>query len=491
MATTKAVSNITKDLLFSLAGKRMTPVSLKVLFNVGNKCVSKGSNSALLLPAQFLHEELPIRYMQSLKMLTDGGLREEEGGLVAKKMAHCPSFRKMAQSYMADMQMLMELPKPDTPSREEAFTDALRDLQKRQSASMSYLGQGFKELFNSRTTTPTAPENPSSHEFTPEETAHIQRFFDRFYTINMGARLLIAEHISLHDKNLNLVQLVSPLTVAQRAIEHAKHRCTLQYPGITPPHVEIHGRSASVDGNDLKTLYIEEHLRWILVELLKNGMRATMQTHGIRSGSSSLPPLRLAIVEGSEDVAFKLSDEGGGIPQSMMSKIWSYTYTPPASNFKPQPVEKEKGEDEYVTLPMSGFGHGLPLSRIMARYFGGDLELVSMEGYGTDAYLYLFQRDTAYENIPETTKINTPVLESKSRTPASTSSSTSTTSTAAAATSPSPSPSTTSSRSYSSTPLSSPFFSPLSPLHTPSTPEEITQRDIECVLQLALDGPQS
>ena len=32
---------------------------------------------------------------------------------------------------------------------------------------------------------------------------------------------------------------------------------------------------------------------------------------------------------------------------------------------------------------------GLPLSRLFAQCFGGDLQVVSMEGYGTDVYLYL------------------------------------------------------------------------------------------------------
>ena len=34
-------------------------------------------------------------------------------------------------------------------------------------------------------------------------------------------------------------------------------------------------------------------------------------------------------------------------------------------------------------------GYGLPISRAYARYFGGDLNLMSMEGYGTDAFLHL------------------------------------------------------------------------------------------------------
>lgn len=45
--------------------------------------------------------------------------------------------------------------------------------------------------------------------------------------------------------------------------------------------------------------------------------------------------------------------------------------------------------DSGTAFAFAGFGMGLPLSRLYARYFGGSLKLRPMEGYGTDAYIHL------------------------------------------------------------------------------------------------------
>ena len=82
----------------------------------------------------------------------------------------------------------------------------------------------------------------------------------------------------------------------------------------------------------------------------------------------------------------QVSDEGGGIPRSGMPRIWTYLYTTAQSPLNLMDDELEGADGPAV---LAGYGYGLPISRLYARYFGGDLQIISMEGFGTDAYLHL------------------------------------------------------------------------------------------------------
>mmetsp|Transcript_37479 Transcript_37479/g.90400 ORF Transcript_37479/g.90400 Transcript_37479/m.90400 type:complete len:103 (+) Transcript_37479:102-410(+) len=56
--------------------------------------------------------------------------------------------------------------------------------------------------------------------------------------------------------------------------------------------------------------------------------------------------------------------------------------------------------DHNIDSPLAGLGYGLPISRSYARYFGGDLSIMSMEGYGTDCFVYLTRLGNTIEPIP-------------------------------------------------------------------------------------------
>ena len=76
-----------------------------------------------------------------------------------------------------------------------------------------------------------------------------------------------------------------------------------------------------------------------------------------------------------------------------MDRIWSYTYTTAA----PAVLAPDS---TMQSAPIAGFGHGLPLSRLYARFWGGDLQVKCMEGFGTDAFIHLSKLGTKNETLP-------------------------------------------------------------------------------------------
>lgn len=145
---------------------------------------------------------------------------------------------------------------------------------------------------------------------------------------------------------------------------------------------------------------------------MKNSMRGVIDTHGSNSAmGGALPPIKVIVSQGDghEDIVIKVSDEGGGIPRSGMKRIWSYFYTTyevdgkaDAAGGGASSALNDDAADFTTATPMAGLGYGLPLSRLYARYFGGDLTIISMEGYGTDAYVHLRRVGDAEESITNT-----------------------------------------------------------------------------------------
>lgn len=206
---------------------------------------------------------------------------------------------------------------------------------------------------------------------------NIQAFLDRFYMSRIGIRMLIGQHIALTDQRThsdpNYVGIICTKTnvhdLAQEAIENARFVCEDHYGLFDAPKVRL------VCNPDLNFMYVPGHLSHMMFETLKNSLRAVVETHG--QEKEDFPTTQVIVSEGREDITIKISDEGGGIPRSSIPLVWTYMYT--TVDQTPN-LDPDFNKSDFKA-PMAGFGYGLPISRLYARYFGGDLKLISMEGY--------------------------------------------------------------------------------------------------------------
>ena len=104
---------------------------------------------------------------------------------------------------------------------------------------------------------------------------------------------------------------------------------------------------------------------------------------------NSIPPIKVMIREGESDVTIKISDQAGGSPSNQIEKWFDYMYST-----APQPtIGSSTGS------VMAGFGVGLPLSRLYARFLSGDLEVQTVNGYGTDVYRLILSVMKFYTEI--------------------------------------------------------------------------------------------
>ncbi|MCJ1297165.1 hypothetical protein MMC34_008734 [Xylographa carneopallida] len=233
----------------------------------------------------------------------------------------------------------------------------------------------------------------------------------------MGIRLLISQHLSLHHPSPGHIGTIAlharPLSIIRAAVEDASHACAREL-RFTPP---VH-----ISGDESATFpFLPSHLHHIVFELVKNSMRAVVERqHAIGGSDDSAPPIRIVLSSDDSEIAVRLSDEGGGIPRRDLPKVWSYLYTTTEHSAADQfaaldgadgDMERMAGNERHSTHALRaaalgvtsceltsrdcrsvcppGWGYGLPLSRLYARFFGGNLSVMSMPNHGLDAFLYL------------------------------------------------------------------------------------------------------
>jgi pyruvate dehydrogenase kinase 2/3/4 len=258
--------------------------------------------------ASFLRRELPIRLAHRIQDLEKVPL-----------MSEMQSVKEVKQLYIQSFLDLLEFDKKIANADQEAdFSRLVEGIYERHSRVLVQMARGAYEFRNH-----IAAEKGMNAKDVFAKMEETHDFLDRFYLCRIGIRVLIGQYLALRQPPVDhyvgiICSVTSPYEIVKRAIDDAAFMCTRKYGDA--PEVIMSGRL------DLTFPYVPTHLHYIMLELLKNSMRATVEWHG---PDADFPPIKVIIADGSdnEDVVIKVSDEGGGIPRSNVKKIWSYLFT--------------------------------------------------------------------------------------------------------------------------------------------------------------------
>ncbi|CAJ1361888.1 unnamed protein product, partial [Effrenium voratum] len=295
----------------------------------------------------FLSTELPIRYAERIRSLEQVPHWEEVPDLVEVRDIHLDSFKAVREAQVETFAQVAH----EAILREQRVVDMM-------AKSMHYLRRDHGDVI--------------TEDF-------VSKFLDDFLLNRIGCQVLLGHFLACRaGQKSGIIDPRCNTKKVCRAGAKAVLEMCVSCTGLCP-NVFVDAYSACGNGLDdddtPRFPYMPHILKYIVMELLKNSCRATVDM--LRAGQLHADdyPINVIVCADEDHVTICVADQARGIPRGV--NAWSYLYTTAR--------EGEYGGEKRL----AGHGVGLPLSRLYARYLGGALDLVSLPGYGTHAYVNL------------------------------------------------------------------------------------------------------
>ncbi|EJF61246.1 alpha-ketoacid dehydrogenase kinase [Dichomitus squalens LYAD-421 SS1] len=393
--------------LEAFASKPATRLTLRQLVFFGKSM----NEERLIKSANYVRTELPIRIAHRLRDMQ----------ALPYVVVTQEGIAKVYELYWNAFDKFRRYPQINTLQENNAFCDFVANLLKDHKSVIPNLSLGM---------------SLSSPYLLPDR---LDSFMRRMLVSRISRRVLAEHHIALtrqvnSHEGSHVRDNVGIITTAldvkecivrcarflqQRPYHSGEDSLDAPLSNAPWPEVEIEGHV------NTKFAYIREHLEYIVFELLKNAFRATRLKHPT---AQVLPPVHATVVASDNNVCLRISDQGGGLLSPEVkspSDLFSFSHVRNATRLEDARLgalrtvsSSTRGmtatvSEQIGTLqpdahgeispdpvdPYPRIGMGLPMSNIYATYFGGSLDLVSMDGYGTDVFVRLPKLGTNLEGI--------------------------------------------------------------------------------------------
>lgn len=354
-------NNITSYSLFhtikDYAKQKTTPIKLNMLLEHAS---NTRNNHQMIIRTQFLYKELPIRLAQRIMELNE----------LPYNLLKLGSMNNVYNLYIDSFEKLISSTYPSKILQAENYSKLLQTMIDNHVNINNNIANALL-YFNKSNTIDEITEN------------NINTILEKFYTSRLSIRFLVQQHIELTYNNDIFIGIINtktnPYNIINNCIANIEQISSIVYGRI--PLIEFDENCDT----DIEMIYIDSHIRYMVIEILKNAVRATMEN------TTDPQPIKILLKQTPDDIIIKISDNSGGFNRKLLKHIFNFTYTTAKIN-------------DYINVNnrdiiIAGYGHGLGLSRIYARYFGGDIVIIPLDGIGTDVYIYINRLGNSPENI--------------------------------------------------------------------------------------------
>lgn len=309
--------------------------------------------------AKFMHVEVPVRFAERIRWIEEIPDWEKVPELVDVHGDHWRAFH--------EMRLVKRKPTLDQ------FTEVVKRVATSMQDMRHVLGLAMQRLSLER-----------GDEY---GSGFADPWLDKFLLNHLGTDMLMAQYLGCVKAaaagidETSMAGIIDPrCDVAKLCREVANEVLEIcdSETGLAPL-VKVETFSAFGEDKGVPRFsFIPGYLRFMVREVLKNSCRAT----AVKARSQrelTKKPINIVVCADGHRVAIRVTDRAGGIPFDVGKDVWSYLFSTTGKGAK---FGKK-------ATPLAGYGMGLPLSRLYARYLGGSLRVVSLPGYGTSVDIFL------------------------------------------------------------------------------------------------------